>query len=69
MPLSDTAVRSLKPKDKAYKVSDEKGLYIQVTPSGGRLWRVKYRTPAGLEKKLSLGAYPEIGLRCARAAG
>ncbi len=66
MPLSDTAIRNLKPREKAYKVSDEKGLYVQVTPSGGRLWRLKYRTQAGVEKKLSLGSYPEISLKDAR---
>lgn len=66
MPLTDTAIRSLKPKDKEYKVSDEKGLYLLVTPSGGRLWRLKFRAQGGTEKKLSLGRYPEVSLRKAR---
>lgn len=66
MALSDSAIRALKPKDKAYKVTDEKGLYMLVTPAGGRLWKLKYRTDAGAEKKLSLGAYPEISLKEAR---
>lgn len=44
---------------------DEKGLLLQVEPSGGRLWRLKYRF-AGKEKKLALGAYPETGLKEAR---
>jgi hypothetical protein len=43
MSLTDSAIRALKPREKAYKVADEKGLYLQVTPSGGRLWRVKFR--------------------------
>lgn len=68
MPLTDSAIRALKPRESAYKVADEKGLYLQVTPSGGRLWRVKFRATGGVEKKLSLGAYPEVSLKQARAA-
>lgn len=66
MPLSDTAIRALKPRDKSYKVADEKGLYLLVTPAGGRLWKFKFRLPGGVEKKLSLGSYPEITLKEAR---
>jgi integrase len=66
MALTDTAIRALKPRDKAYKVSDEKGLYLQVTPAGGRLWRLKFRAAGGVEKKLSFGSYPEISLKEAR---
>lgn len=66
MALTDSAVRALKPRERPYKVADEKGLYLQVTPSGGRLWRLKFRTAAGVEKKLSFGSYPEIGLKEAR---
>lgn len=66
MPLTDAAIRSLKPRDKQYKVADEKGLYLLVTPAGGRLWKLKFRVPAGQEKKLSLGSYPEISLKAAR---
>lgn len=66
MALTDSAIRVLKPRDKSYKVADEKGLYLLVTPSGGRLWKLKFRTSVGAEKKLSLGAYPEIGLKDAR---
>lgn len=66
MALSDSKIRVLKAGDKSYKVADEKGLYLLVTPSGGRLWKLKFRTSAGAEKKLSLGAYPEIGLKDAR---
>lgn len=66
MALTDSAIRALKPRDRAYKVSDEKGLYLQVTPAGGRLWRLKFRTPGGVEKKLSFGGYPDIGLKEAR---
>lgn len=67
MPLTDTAIKALQPREKSYKASDEKGLYLEVTPSGGRLWRYKYRTQDGREKKLSFGSYPEVGLKDARA--
>jgi len=43
MPLTDVAIRALKPKDKAYRVFDGGGLYLEVAPSGSRLWRLKYR--------------------------
>lgn len=45
MPLTDTRLRALKPKDKPYKVTDERGLYVEVTPTGGKLWRFRYRIP------------------------
>lgn len=66
MPLSDTAIRALKPRDKDYRVADEKGLYLLVTPAGGRLWRLKYRNAAGTEKKLAFGTYPDVTLKAAR---
>lgn len=67
MALSDTKVRTLKPTDKSYKVSDEKGLFLLVTPAGGKLWRFKYRIDSK-EKLLSFGAYPDVSLADARAA-
>lgn len=66
MPLSDTAVRSLKPREKPYKVSDFDGLFVLVKPNGARLWQFKYRL-GGKEKLLSIGPYPEITLAQARA--
>lgn len=66
MALTDSAVRVLKARDRAYKVADEKGLYLLVTPSGGRLWKLKFRNSVGVEKKLSLGAYPDTTLKEAR---
>lgn len=66
MALTNTAIRNFKPKERAYKVSDAEGLYLQITPKGGKLWRLKYRYN-GIERKLSLGAYPEITLAEARA--
>jgi integrase len=65
MPLTDTQIRSLKPKDKPYKVADFQGLYVTVAPSGSRLWHMKYRID-GREKRLSFGAYPAISLAQAR---
>jgi integrase len=66
MALTDSALKALKPRAKAYKVADGKGLYIHVTPAGGKLWKLKFRNKVGAEKKLSLGAYPEISLKEAR---
>ena len=66
MPLTDTQIKALKPEAKARKHADEKGLFLLVTPSGGKLWRLKYRVD-GKEKLLALGAYPEVSLKAARA--
>lgn len=66
MALTETAIRALKPRPKPYKVADEKGLYLLVTPAGGKLWKLKFRNGTGIEKKLSLGAYPGLGLKDAR---
>ena len=66
MALTDTAIRALKSGAKDYKAADEKGLYLLVTPTGGRLWRFKYRSPGGVERKLSLGGYPDVSLKDAR---
>ncbi|MCP4303644.1 MAG: integrase arm-type DNA-binding domain-containing protein [bacterium] len=65
MALTDIAIRNAKPRDKGYKLADGGGLYLLVTPSGGRLWRVKYRVH-GREKKLALGRYPDLSLSAAR---
>ena len=65
MPLSDVAIRNAKPGPKPIKLSDERGLFLLVQPSGGKLWRLKYRM-AGKEKKLSLGRYPDVALKEAR---
>ena len=67
MALTDTAIRNAKPKDKPYKVADSQGLYLLVNPKGSKLWRIKYRLN-GVERKLALGAYPEITLAEARTA-
>lgn len=65
MALTDTAIRKAKPGDREWKLADEKGLYLLITPGGSKLWRLKYRLN-GKEKKLALGAYPDLGLKEAR---
>lgn len=73
MPLTDTAIRNAKPgitpsgkpTDKPYRLADAAGLYLEVTPKGGKYWRLKYRFD-GKEKRLALGVYPEVTLKEAR---
>jgi integrase len=65
MPLTNTAIKNAKPKEKAYKISDEKGLFLLVHPNGSKYWRLKYRF-GGIEKLLALGVYPDITLADAR---
>jgi len=64
--LSETKVRTAKPKKTDYKLFDGGGLYLLVTQSGGKLWNFKYRF-FGKEKKISFGPYPAISLAGARA--
>lgn len=64
-PLTDIQIRNIKPKKKQVKIFDGGGLFLVVTPSGGKLWRMKYRYN-GKEKLLSFGPYPEISLADAR---
>ena len=65
MPLTDAFLRTLKPPAKPEKHSDTGGLFILATPNGGKWWRLKYRF-GGKEKLLSMGTYPEVGLKAAR---
>lgn len=65
MKLNNTICNNTKPKDKAYKLFDGQGLYLEVMPTGGKLWRLKYRY-GGKEKRISLGAYPEVSIADAR---
>jgi integrase len=65
MALSDVQIRSLKPAGKLYKITDEKGLYLEVSPNGSKLWRYKYLY-MGKNKRIALGRYPEVGLAEAR---
>jgi hypothetical protein len=65
MPLTDTAVRTAKPGDKPIKMFDERGLFLIVTPAGGKWWRLRYKF-GGKEKLLSVGTYPDVSLKDAR---
>ena len=64
-PLTETKVRTIKPAEKPKKLFDGGGLFLLVTPTGGKLWRLKYRF-GGIEKLLALGAYPQTSLADAR---
>ncbi len=64
-PLNEVKVRNAKIKPKEYKIFDGGGLFLAITPTGGKLWRMKYRFQ-DKERLLALGAYPEIGLADAR---
>jgi len=63
--LSETKIKAARPRKKPYKLADGRGLYLFITPPGGRLWRLDYRIH-GKRKTLSLGAYPDIPLKSAR---
>ena len=65
MPLTDTKVKNAKPGQRTIRIFDEKGLYLEVSPAGGKWWRFKYRFN-GKEKRLSLGVYPDVKLKAAR---
>ena len=65
MKLVDINIKKAKPRDKSYKLFDGHGLFIQIEPSGGKLWRFKYGYE-GKEKLLALGRYPEVSLLEAR---
>ena len=65
MALNDIVIRKAKPAEQRYKLTDEKGLYLEVVPAGGKRWRLKYRFD-GKENCLSLGVYPDVGLKEAR---
>ncbi|BFI51786.1 integrase [Yersinia pseudotuberculosis] len=65
MPLTDIKVKTAKPIDKAYKLTDGGGMYLLVKPNGSKYWRLKYRF-VGKEKMLSIGVYPDVSLADAR---
>jgi integrase len=65
VPLSDTTIRTSKPKDKLYRLTDANGLCLEVTPTGSKLWRYRYRFN-GSAKMLALGTYPAVTLLKAR---
>lgn len=65
MPLTDAAIKNAKPAAKPRRLYDRDGLYLEVSPAGGKWWRLKYRF-LGKEKRLSLGIHPEVDLKKAR---
>jgi hypothetical protein len=65
MPLTDAHIRSVKAGEKPFKITDTRGLCLEVRPSGTKLWRYRYRL-AGKENVFAIGEYPEIGLAEAR---
>jgi integrase len=65
MSLTELGIKAAKAQDKPYKLYDEKGLFLLVRPTGGRLWRFKYKH-GGVEKLISLGIYPDVKLKDAR---
>jgi len=65
MALTDTVIRKARAKHTVYRLTDGGGLYLQITPAGGRLWRWKYRF-GGREKLMSFGSYPDVSLSLAR---
>jgi len=66
MPLTDTAIRALKPKSARYSRSDARGLVLEVFPTGGMLWHYRYRLN-GKQERVTLGRYPALSLKLARA--
>jgi hypothetical protein len=65
MPLTHTAKQNAKPGDKTARLFDGGGMYLEISPAGGKWWRLKYRY-GGKEKRLSLGVYPDVSLKDAR---
>lgn len=65
MPLSDTSIRNAKSPEKPIKLADGGGLYLLLKPGGAKWWRLDYRF-AGKRKTLSMGVYPDVGLKAAR---
>jgi hypothetical protein len=65
MPLTVATINAAKPTDKTRRLWDQRGLYLEISPKGGRYWRWKYRL-AGKEKRLAIGVYPAVSLAEAR---
>lgn len=67
MKLNARQIETAKPRDKAYKMADGGGLYLEVSPKGSKYWRMKYRRPSDKkEDRLAFGVYPTVGLADAR---
>lgn len=66
-PLTDTQIRTAKPLGKTYTMADGGGLYLEVAPTGSRIWRMTYRQENGKTNRLTFGAYPAVSLMEARS--
>jgi hypothetical protein len=66
MPLTDIEIRNARPREKAYRLADDAGMYLEVSSASGKYWRLKYRL-GGKEKRLALGVYPEVSAKEARS--
>ena len=66
LPLTDIQVRNAKPRATAYKLADGGGLYLEVNPSGSRIWRLSYTQANGKKNRLTYGNYPAVSLAAAR---
>lgn len=66
LPLTDLQVRNAKPKPKRYKLADGGGMFLEVNPTGSKIWRMSYRQANGSENCLSFGIYPAVSLAMAR---
>ena len=65
MLLTTTKIQNTAPQKKAVRLFDGRGFYLEIAPTGSRWWRFKYRF-AGKEKRMSLGVYPDVGLKKVR---
>ena len=66
LPLTDVQIRNAKPREKTYSLTDGHGLYIEIMPSGSKLWRMKFPQRGRGDNRLSFGAYPVVTLQEAR---
>ncbi|WP_426196217.1 tyrosine-type recombinase/integrase [Massilia sp. DWR3-1-1] len=66
-PLTDTRIRTAKPREKSYTLADGGGMYLEVSPAGSKVWRMAYRQQNGKSNRLTFGSYPEVSLSEARA--
>lgn len=65
-PLTDIQVKNAKPRTKAYTLADGGGMYLEIAPTGSKIWRMAYRQPNGKNTRLTFGSYPEVSLLDAR---
>lgn len=66
IPLTDTKIRNAKPRDKIYSLADGGGLNLEISPTGSKIWRMRYRQENGKANRLSFGEYPTVSLQDAR---